>query len=144
MNDERNNRPNLNDAQLEGMLRDFFRLEMPAELNRPFSEASVARAATTLTIVSEPVEPSELPRPRRSAMAVVSALAAMVMTAVMVMNWEAPNISVPQASKDVPQVKPEEKLMDVSRGADSKSTHVIGEDGLTLEETDGVDLAPRK
>lgn len=144
MNDERNNRLNLNDAQLEGMLREFFRLEMPAELNRSFSETAMARSATTLTIVTESSEPSELSRPRRSVMAVVSALAAMVMTAVMVVNWDSSDVSVPQASKDVPQLKPEEKLMDVSRDASSKSTHVIGEDGVTLEETDGVDLAPRK
>ncbi len=147
MNDERNNRPDLNDAKLEGMLRDFFRLEMPVELNQPFSRTEAARplsTVTTLTIVAESTEPAAQPRPRHSMMAVISALAAMVMTAVVVVNWDSPGVSVPQVSKEVPHIQPAEKLMDVSRDANSKSTHVIGEDGVTLEETDGVDLAPRK
>ncbi|MBL8809998.1 MAG: hypothetical protein JNM43_07470 [Planctomycetaceae bacterium] len=145
MNDERDNRMSLNEAQLEGLLREFFRNEVPSELNRPF--VAPARANTpTLTILSDaPADTRGPARHRRSPMAVISALAAIAMTAVVVMNWDPAGSHVPQTSERTPVVAPEERLMDVSKdGGAKKSTQVVGEDGVTLEETDGVDLAPRK
>ncbi len=143
MNDERENRVSLNDAQLEGMLREFFRNEVPAELGRPFVPPSHENS-TTLSIVAAS-ESISTPKNRRSPMAVISALAAMAMTAVVVMNWDSSASQVPQTSQKTLVVSPDEKMMDVSKdGGATKSTHVVGEDGVTLEETDGVDLSPRK
>ena len=145
MNDERDNRMSLNEAQLEGMLREFFRNEVPAELNSPFVAPSRANT-TTLTILSDaPADNRGQSRHRRSPMAVISAVAAIAMTAVVVMNWDPAGSHVPQTSAHTPAVAPEEKLMDVSKdGGAKKSSQVVGEDGVTLEETEGVDLAPRR
>lgn len=145
MNNERDNRMSLNEAQLEGMLREFFRNEVPSELNRPFVAPS-RENATTLTILSVvPADTSGPARHRRSPMAVISALAAIAMTAVVVMNWDPAGSHVPQTSERTPVVTAEEKLMDVSKdGGAKKSSQVVGEDGVTLEETEGVELAPRR
>ena len=144
MNDERDNRESLNEAHLDGMLREFFRLEVPSELNRPFVAPTLERS-TTLTILSaSPAEAGHVSRHPRSPMAVISALAAITMTAVVVMNWDPAGSQVPQTSERTPVIAPEDKLMDVSKdGSAQKSSQVVGEDGVTLEETEGVDLAPR-
>jgi hypothetical protein len=44
----------------------------------------------------------------------------------------------------VQPAEPAEKLMLVSPGGDSKASNVVGEDGVTLEETDTIEVKSQK
>ena len=142
----------LSDDQMDSLLRDFFRLEVPVDLKQPLQlrpATAEASTATTLTVVAELENRSTRPRSARF-VAVAASVAAMVMAVVVVIsagNSQSSNggsiagglISVPAHTTD------NEKPMLVSPQGDSKkSTKTVGADGVTLEETDGIELHPQK
>jgi hypothetical protein len=131
----------LSEDQVDGLLRDFFRLEAPSEFRlpaRPEVSASVQLIVPRPTISQQPV------RGRRAA--TVIALAAICM--LMLVSWQVMNIGM-TGSAGTAANGPQQGLPDaaddsllVSPGGDRKSTGSVGEDGVTLDETDGVQLNP--
>lgn len=128
------------EEQMDSLLRDFFRLETPSELARPLDVRRGVRVS--LAEVSRPKLPSSV-RFRKSIVA--SALAVVVFLAIFNVRHrpskspftEAQGIS--QAS-DLPGTDAE---MPVSPGSD-RSTGTVGADGVTLQETDNVEIHPHR
>jgi hypothetical protein len=144
MSDSNPNRPlgkMPSDAQMDNLLHDFFRLEMPVELNRPFrssdgSAISSNPAVSTVTIVQVAKESTpDVQRNRQ--FVVVSALAALALTLVVLVQRQEgePRTGAPIANTtEVKELttSPPEGLMDVSTSVGE----AVGDDGLTLPETD--------
>ncbi len=137
------------DDQMDSLLRDFFRLEVPTELNQPLRRIPLTIAvAATLTLAPEHhVEPL---RPRSVRVVGVAASVAAMALAVLVLvsgNHEPPTNGNGFAGPDTrpPLATPGDDLqMLVSpQGDSSKSTKVVGPDGVTLEETE-IELYPQK
>ena len=136
--------------QMDFLLRDFFRLEVPTELNQPLrrNPLSIA-AAATLTLAPE--HHVEQRRPRSVRFVGVAASVAAMALAVLVLvsgNHELPSNDSGFAGRDTkpPVTTPDiDKPMLVSPQGDSRaSTKAIGPDGVTLEETDSIELHPPK
>ena len=141
------------DDQMDSLLRDFFRLEVPTELNQPLrrNPLSIA-AAATLTLAPE--HHVEQRRPRSVRFVGVAASVAAMALAVLVMIFG--NTAHPLDGNGLakgttgdtrsPGTTPDiDNPMLVSpQGDSSKSTKVIGPDGVTLEETDSIELHPQK
>ena len=146
MNDSSNKRSASNipsEEQMDGLLKDFFKLETPSGLNRPFRRPVVSRpqnaAASLVTLsTSEPTA-----APRRHKMVVASAIAVLSMSLIVAMQVQAPTStggSTASNTQNTQPTEPTEKLMLVSPHGDAPSTQAIGEDGVTLEETDSIEL----
>ncbi len=137
----------LSDDQMDSLLRDFFRLEVPVELNQPLQFRSTT--ATTLTVAAELEDQPTRPRSERFfAVAVsVAAMAMAVMVAISAGTSPPSNADIiANGLLNVPTNTPDnEKSMLVSPQGDSKkSSNAIGADGVTLEETDSIELHPQK
>ena len=133
--------------QMDSLLRDFFRLEVPVELNQPLQLRPTT--TTTLTVAAEFENQPTHPRSVRF-VAVAASIAAMAMAVVVAISAgpSPPSIHSTIANgllnpqTDTPDI---EKPMLVSPQGDSqKSPNVIGADGVTLEETDSIELHPQK
>ena len=143
----------LSDDQMDSLLRDFFRLEVPVELNQPLqlrpTTATVETTATILTVAAELENQSTPPRSVRF-VAVAASIAAMAMAvAVTISAGTSPpsnGRTIANGSLNGPADTPEiDKPMLVSPHGDSKeSTKPVSPDGLTLEETDSIELHPQK
>jgi len=124
------------DAQMDNLLHEFFRLEMPVELNRPFQRTAGVQATTTVTVVQGPKESTPSVRPNRR-FVVVSAFAGLALTLIVLLQRQEtqPSAGAPIATtveeKNSP-VSPPESLMNVSTPGDQ----AVGDDGVTLPETD--------
>ena len=146
MNDSSNKRSSGNipsEEQMDGLLKDFFKLETPSGLNRPFRRPVASRqespAASLVTLSTS--EPTAAPRSHK--MVVASAIAVLAMSLIVAMKVHTPSTSGGNTASTTPDVKPvesAEKLMLVSPGGDSKASNVVGEDGVTLEETDTIEV----
>ncbi len=170
---------NPSDEQMDRLLTDFFKQEVPVALSHEFS-ASVREMAAPLiegrqawpgtavhlagpvlmsADVHLPMARTELPRRSVAAkMTVAGTLAAVVVCLFVVTSanrsvpgsgesvTSRPDSALPSktaASSDRDSL-PEESTMLVSPGADQRQPGqtVLGSDGVTLEETEGVDLRP--
>ena len=140
----------LSDDQTDSLLRDFFRLEVPAELSQPLRHVPLATpAVATLTLAPE--HHVEQLRPQSSRFVGVAASVAAMALAVLVLisgSNEPPangksvaegNIRSPATTPDI-----EEPMLVSPQGDSRTSTKVIGRDGVTLEETDSIELHPQK
>jgi hypothetical protein len=150
MNDSSNKRSSGNipsEEQMDGLLKDFFKLETPSGLNRPFRRPVVSRQeSTTASLVTlSTSEPTAAPRSHK--MVVASAIAVLAMSLIVAMKVQTPSTSGGNTASTTPVVQPAEpaeKLMLVSPGGDSKASNVVGEDGVTLEETDTIEVKSQK
>lgn len=132
---------------MDGLLKDFFKLETPSGLNRPFRRPVVGRQQnTTASLVTMSTsEPTTAPRSHK--MVVASAIAVLAMSLIVVMKFETPSTSGGHATAGTPlaqPVQPAEKLMLVSPKADIPATQAVSEDGVTLEETDAIEVKSQK
>ncbi len=121
------------DQQMDLLLQDFFRLEMPAELNRPFLAVPVAGASpVTLSVQEEQRAVQQRPRSVRFfSMAV--AVASMGLATVMILS-----------NSNSRPAGPQKPMLVSPHGDAQKPTAIVGPDGVTLEETDSIELHPRK
>jgi hypothetical protein len=150
MNDSSNKRSSGNipsEEQMDGLLKDFFKLETPSGLNRPFRRPVASRqespAASLVTLSTS--EPTAAPRSHK--MVVASAIAVLAMSLIVAMKVQTPSTPGGNTASTTPDVKPvesSEKLMLVSPNGDTPSTQVVGEDGVTLEETDTIEVKSQK
>ena len=150
MNDSSNKRSAGNipsEEQMDGLLKDFFKLETPSGLNRPFRRPVASRqespAASLVTLST--YEPTAAPRSHK--MVVASAIAVLAMSLIVAMKVPTPSSSGSNTASRTPDAQPTEtaeKLMLVSPNGDAPSTQAVGEDGVTLEETDSIELNPQK
>jgi hypothetical protein len=138
------------DDQMDALLRDFFRLEVPTELNQPFRRNQSA-TATVATLTVAPERRTEQPGPRSVRFVAVSASVAAMALAVLVVisgnNGPSSHVSKGAAGgSESPGPTPGiDKPMLVSPEGDSRtSTSPVGSDGVTLEETDTIELHPKK
>ncbi len=133
------------DEQMDGLLRDFFRLETPIELNQPFRRERLESVARTSLTIAPPAE-SAVPRSRR--IAVVSALTVVALSLVVFVQSRKPGDAnnspvVDKSGERTGPVEHSEDLLLVSPQGDQKASSTVGADGVTLEETDGIELNPR-
>lgn len=138
------------DDQTDALLRDFFRLEVPTELNQPLRRHLLA-TATVATLTRAPEHRPEPSRPRSVRFVAVSASVAAMAMAVLVMisGNNPPSSHVSNGANggtESPRLTPEiDKPMLVSPEGDSRpSTKAVGPDGVTLEETDTIELHQQK
>jgi len=134
------------EEQMDGLLKDFFKLETPSGLNRPFRRPVASRqespAASLVTLsISEPTA-----APRSHKLVVASAIAVLAMSLIVAMKVQTPSTSGGNTAYTpvVQPAEPAEKLMLVSPNGDAPSTRAVGEDGVTLEETDSIELKSQK
>ena len=135
------------DEQMDGLLREFFRLETPTELNQPLLRVqSEPKAELSPTIA--PAVQSDASTSRRRRVFVVSAVTMLALSLVVLVQTQklgdAENSPVVEKSgEQSTPVGPPEELMLVSPQGDLKASSTVGADGVTLEETDGVELKPQ-
>lgn len=137
----------LSEDQMDSLLRDFFRLEVPIKLNQPLQFRPTT--VTTLTMTAEPDHQPTRPRSVRF-VAVAASVAAMAMAVIVAIsagtsprsNGSAMANGLLNPQSETPNIDPP---MLVSPNGDSqKSRHAVGADGVTLEETDNIELHPQK
>ncbi len=135
------------DEQMDGLLRDFFRLEIPTELNQPLSRHRSGSNVATLLPIAPTVEIVTV-APKRRRVVVVSALSVLALSLVVIVQTQklgdagsAPVVD--KSGNPTTPVDPAEDMMLVSPQGDQKASSTVGADGVTLEETDGVELKPR-
>lgn len=128
------------DEQMDSLLKDFFRYEVPVELNRPFQRPTIVMPQTVV-VAQEAMSPPKSTSQRPRAI-VAAALALLALSLVMFVQVNHED-SVALAKKKSGQG---EDLMLVSPKADTKSGQAVSDDGVTLEETDAIELKahPRK
>ncbi|MFO1001799.1 MAG: hypothetical protein U0936_15790 [Planctomycetaceae bacterium] len=150
MNDSSNKRSSgkiPSEEQMDGLLKDFFKLETPSGLNRPFRRPVVSRQeSTAASVVTLPTSETTA-APRSHKMVVASAIAVLAMSLIVAMKVQKPTTSGGNTASTTPKAQsaePAERLMLVSPNGDARSTQAVGEDGLTLEETDSIELKPQK
>ena len=124
------------DDQMDSLLRDFFRLETPLELNQPLRRHGLPLA---------PEHHVEQLRPRSSrVVGVAASVVAMALAGLVLVsgNHELRSNGNGFAGRAPLATPPEiDKPMLVSPQGDSRgSTKAIGPDGVTLEETDSIEL----
>ena len=138
------------DDQMDTLLRDIFRLEVPTELNQPLRRNLLATAAAaTLTLAPEHhVEQLQCRSVRLVGVAASVAAMALALLVLVSGNHEPPVKRSGFADRDsMPPATTHdiENPMLVSPQGDSPtSAKVVGPDGVTLEETDGIELHPQK
>ena len=134
----------LSDDQMDGLLRDFFRLETPIELNQPF-RPDRAESSTGMATTIAPTARAIVLTPRRRRIYAVSALTVMALSLVVFVQTQKLGDAdtspvVEESGEQSTPVGPDEELMLVSPQGDLKASSTVGADGVTLEETDGVEL----
>jgi hypothetical protein len=137
----------LTEDQMDSLLRDFFRLEVPIELNQPLQFHPTA--ATTLTVATEfDHQPTHSRSVRFVAVAAsVAAMAMAVVVAIFAATSPPPNGSTIANGLLNPHTETPEidRPMLVSPHGDSQNSQkTVGDDGVTLEETDSIELHPQK
>jgi len=139
---------------MDGLLRDFFAAEAPTALNEPFRRPVVAQI-TRPSVLCESVPTdvrTTLPRSRRVIVATAISVMAMSVVVAMQIKHDSPLQTGPvnaagmaTSNHTLPSAAPLQNLMLVSPNGDAKSAvHSVGEDGVTLEETDSIELKPQR
>jgi hypothetical protein len=118
------------DEQMESLLKGFFRLEIPVELDQPIRPMLLTRARS-----------EGGPRHGRRLSVVITASAmAMLVLMMVVIQGTAPG-TFGTASAERPAAEPQNTVIDVStQGSAGQRSAVVGEDGVTLEETDSIEV----
>lgn len=142
----------LSEDHMDSLLRDFFRLEVPLELNQPLQFRSTA-ATSVAVVVEHEIQPTRSRSVRFVAVAAsVAAMAMAVLVAISAGTSSnsggsriANGLLSPATNTPTTNNPTIEKPMLVSPEGDaSKSPGPIGIDGVTLEETDSIQLHPQK
>ena len=133
------------DAQMESLLREFFRLEIPAKLDRPFRRReSPAAALVSIEFEQDRTEPVRTRSVR--IIAVAMSVSAMALAVLVVISSSHPGTPL---SGNAMHEKPDgirlpndaDHPMLVSPQGDSRSSaRTISPDGVTLEEADNIKL----
>lgn len=133
----------LSDDQMNSLLRDFFRLEVPVELNQPLQLRRTT--GTTLTVAVEPESQPTHPRSVRF-VAVAASVAAMAMAVVVAISagTSPPSNGSTIANGLLNPPNIDEPMLVSPQGDSQKTSNAIGADGVTLEETDSIELHPQK
>jgi len=128
----------LTDQQMDLLLRDFFASEVPRALPEAGCSApSVRRVLTTIA----PVVPPPAASLRSVRLAAALALAALALCALL-LNQDAERVATMAAKAKT--AGPEDTML-VSPQGDTGSRQVpVGADGLLLQETDQIQLAPQR
>ena len=137
------------DDQMDSLLRDFFRLEVPTQLSHPL-QLNPIPAATIATLTVAPESRLEHSRTRSVRfIAVTTSVAAMALALLVVISGNdsppANGSNVANAIIEAPAATPHvDEPMLVSPEGDSQApTTAVGPDGITLEETDSIELPPQ-
>lgn len=126
------------DDQMDCLLKDFFKLEVPVELNRPFQRPSLRVEPSVVVAGRDSASPGALNRGPK--VIVATALSLLVLSLVVFVQ-----VSTEDASSLAKRGSGnKEDLMLVSPNANSKSSHPLTEDGVTLEETESIELKARQ
>lgn len=122
------------DEQMDTLLKDFFRYEVPVELNRPFQRPTVVMPQTVVVAEGSFTEQKSLSRrPRAIVGAALTLLVFSLVVFVRVNHEDSAALAKKKSSQS-------EDLMLVSPKADMKSGQAVSDDGVTLEETDAIEL----
>ena len=115
MNDSSNNRSAGNipsEEMIDGLLKDFFKLETPSGLNRPFRRPVVSRqqdkAVSLVTLATS--EPTAAPRSHK--MVVASAIAVLAMSLIVAMKVQTPSSSGSSTAANTQPTEPTEAKME--------------------------------
>lgn len=125
------------DEQMDALLKDFFRYEVPIELNQSFRGPAVV-ASQTLVVTQDRISFQTGLR-RQPKIIVASALALLALSLVMFVQVNEKTSATLAGKKSTSN----EDLMLVSPKADSKTGEAVSDDGVTLEETDSIELKPQ-
>ena len=126
------------DDQMESLLKDFFKLEVPVELNRPFQRPTSRVEPSVVIAARDSVSTGALNRgPKIVVATALSLLVLSLVVFVQVSREDANSLAKKGSDK-------KEDLMLVSPNSDSKSSHPLTEDGVTLEETESIELKARQ
>ena len=132
------------DEQVDSVLRDFFRLEVPAELSQPLRRNSLPNATIAASMKGFENRTEQLQFRAVRSVAVAASVAAMALGVLVVIsgNKSSPvnggtaangTIHAPATTPDI------DKPMLVSPQGDSRTSgQSISPDGVTLEETDSI------
>lgn len=126
------------DEQIDQMLREFFRDEIPASLaSGPFAE-SQSTPVTQLTIVAQ--QRTDAPHSsgsrRMLTVTVITSLAACLLAAVALLPDRSNGVSSKNSTAVIPET---ETTMPVSSDGQTQS-HPVGDNNLSIEEVDSIDI----
>jgi hypothetical protein len=134
------NGPPLEDVQVENLLREFFRHEVPRSL-----EDSCLAPGPQITLAADPQTRQRGSGFTARRIVTTTALASLAV-AMFVLSFAAPQPTTRIADSDELTEeavgRADEQLLLVSPEATSKQ-HTVSEDGLLLQETDQIDLNPK-
>lgn len=136
------------EEQMDGLLKDFFRLETPAALNQPFRLTAAEVNGASLNVVASRTDfdhaDSAVSPAHSRRLIVASALTILAMSMLVLFNIPQAGSGKSGTAKAPDEVvAPADELMLVSPEADSRvGSRPISADGVTLEETDVIDLKP--
>ncbi len=122
------------DEQMDSLLKDFFRYEVPIALNRPFQRPTVVMPQTVVVAEGSFTEQKSLSRRPRAIVAAALTLLVLSLVVFVQVNQEDSSALAKKKSSQ------SEDLMLVSPRADAKSGQAVSDDGVTLEETDAIEL----
>jgi len=140
------------DAQMDGLLRNFFRLETPTVWKLPTppqcgqSKSVSCVASASMTILhSRSVGSSTGPGSRRG-LVMAGTLTVLVLSLVLMVSGQSPHVasSVLNAPRQQDHVPAAPAMMLVSPQGDSGSSEKpVSDDGLLLKEADQIQLNPK-
>jgi hypothetical protein len=150
--DGQSDRNMLSDERMDNLLRDFFTLETPSRLNHGFQRREAISSSVSLSKVTPNTESVVTVRRGRglivgSVMSVLAlGLAVMLQSPDHVMSGAASGNATGNAQSTSSDAQPgPEVLMLVSPQGDSPAAAAaVSEDGVTMEETDTIELKPRR
>ncbi|MCP4175567.1 MAG: hypothetical protein GY758_32880 [Fuerstiella sp.] len=146
MTDQPNNAPQFSDDQMDQLLNTFYRMEVPAELDQlPSSWPAVrVQRQQSVSLAQPESRPAHRATSAGRGLAVAgAALAACLM--VIVLSTTGGNLDNTETAgtKDSTSVVGESNaMMDVHKG--NSGSGVVDDVNTTLDEIDGVDLAPEQ
>ncbi|HIE96052.1 MAG TPA: hypothetical protein EYG03_24880 [Planctomycetes bacterium] len=152
MTDQPNNAPQFSDDQMDQLLSTFYRMEMPAELDQlPSSwpavtgeSAAKARQQESVSLAQPESQPAHRATSAGRGLAVAGAtLAACLMVIVLsTTGGNLDNTETAGTKDNTPVVGDTDTMMDVHKG--NSGSGVVDDVNTTLDEIDGVDLAPEQ
>lgn len=153
MNDSTPQRPHgrmPSDAEIDDLLREFFRLETPAELNQSFQLTSGGVSVRPSLVRNQEEIAASRTRPWNRRYTVAGALTVAALSLAIFLQTRdgepAAGSSLKNTISEQNLLLPAaEKLMLVSPQGDSGAQQsTVGDDGVTLEETDNIEVKQRR
>lgn len=123
----------LSEADVDGLLKDFFRFEVPLALNSP------PAFRTAPAIPAAPMLPRHT-APRIAIVAALASLAACLLLSISIKPATPANFGV--AGRTQTPVAPQQELMPVSSNPNTTTAVPVDENGLLLRETEEIQLNP--